>query len=325
MREQAVFAQLARWLGEGDAYLCTVLGTWGSSPRPTGSLLASNGREWIGSLSGGCIEEDLIARLHAGVFTLPAQLERYGETAEQAARLKLPCGGVLSVLVERLTNAQQAPCEQIAELLAKRQALQLVRNYSTDRANATERWQISPCAGLSGAFAPDVDLIAGEFQQVFSQPLGPVYRLLLVGATEVSKAVAQLALLLDYEVVVVDPDAERLAQWDIANCELREQLADDAVLACANDERAAILALTHDPRVDDMALLEAFNTKAFYIGAMGSVATSKKRRERLLHLGVAAEELNRLRAPIGLDIGSKTPMEIAISIIAELTKLRHCK
>lgn len=319
MREQAVFAALAQWLVGGQpAYLCSVLSTWGSSPRPVGSLLASNGREFIGSLSGGCIEDDLIARLAAGEFTARATIERYGERSEQAARLQLPCGGVLTVLIERLSGHEQALCAAIAERLLRREQLLLQRDY-----RAATPWQLAAATLETPNLTVVGTMDSGVFCGSVAQHIGPHFRLLLIGATEVSRAVAQLAQWLDYEVVVADPDEQRIKQWDLDGCQLHQQLADDVVLACANDPRSAILALTHDPRVDDMALLEAFNTPAFYIGAMGSLATSVKRRQRLLDLGVAADDLQRLRAPIGLDIGSKTPMEIAVAIIAELTLCRR--
>jgi xanthine dehydrogenase accessory factor len=154
------------------------------------------------------------------------------------------------------------------------------------------------------------------------QVYGPQYHLFLVGISEVSRALAKFALLMDYRVSVCDPRPEQIAAWNVDNVQLIRAMPDDAVGKYANDSRSAVLALTHDPRIDDMGLMEAFNTEAFYIGAMGSSATSAKRRQRLLQLDIAEADLERLHAPIGLPIGSKTPSEIAIAILAELTQVR---
>jgi len=145
---------------------------------------------------------------------------------------------------------------------------------------------------------------------------------MLIGAGQVSLYLADMAQKLDYQVIVCDPRQEMLDQWHVDGVRLTNEMPDDAVRQFSQDNFSAIIALTHDPRIDDMGLMEALKTHAFFIGAMGSTRTSAKRRERLLQLDLTEAEINRLHAPVGLPIGSKTPAEIAIAILAQLTALR---
>jgi xanthine dehydrogenase accessory factor len=156
-----------------------------------------------------------------------------------------------------------------------------------------------------------------------SKVFGPRWQLLLIGAGHLSHYVAQIALMLDYRVMVCDP-RESYEQHDIdAGVERLNCMPDEAVQACSGNPRCVVLALTHDPRLDDMALLDALQSPAFYVGAIGSRQNSDRRRERLGTLGVSTEQLQRLHAPVGLPIGSRSPPEIAVSIMAEITALRN--
>lgn len=318
-----VFSTLIQWLEQGKtAWLCTVTSTWGSAPRNVGSLMVCNAEgQQCGSLSGGCIEEDLLERVANGDIAVDqAQHLIYGETTEEAERFKLPCGGTLGVLIEPLKSDEATLnwVRAIYETIEKRQCITRDCDWGS----------LAPSITL----APMVKQDAGsefEFQRDDTQPLklhqvyGPQFHLFLIGVSEVSRALAKCALLMDYRISVCDPRPEQIQSWDIDNVQCIQAMPDDAVSEHANDGRTAILALTHDPRIDDMGLMQAFNTNAFYIGAMGSVPTSSKRRDRLQLLDVAADKLDRLHAPIGLSIGSKTPAEIAISILAEICQVRR--
>lgn len=321
MRDIDIFTAIQCWLGQSETvWLCTVLDTWGSSPRPRGSLLACNASgEFIGSLSGGCVEENLIAKIVAGEFSVTVSRLRYGATAEEADRFRLPCGGVLDISIERLqpTSVFHNSLAVIMNALIGRRRISVRRNFRQEKFVVSDPHEKQPILDI-------VEDSSGNLTEI-NHVLGPQCRLLLIGISEVSRAVAQLALLLDYEILVCDPRADARVRWDIAGVTLLSQLPDDAVREYGDDMHCAILALTHDPRIDDMALMEAFNTQAFYIGAMGSLRTSESRRERLQLLDVTAEQLQRLYAPIGLDTGSKTPMEIAVSTLAQLTAVRAGK
>lgn len=321
MRDQAIFQQVHRWLGNAQSvWLCTVLSTWGSAPRPAGSLLACTAKgDVIGSLSGGCVEDDLLQRICQGEFVSPVVRIRYGATPEEADRLRLPCGGVLDIAIEQLlpTPENVAVVATIVCALDARQCIRFSRDFMAGIRSADSTASGQPV--LSVQESPAGDLLA------LDQWIGPQYRLLLIGISEVSRAVAQMALLLDYDIMVCDPREKARARWDVAGVLLLAQMPDDAVRHHGDDPCCAILALTHDPRIDDMGLMEAFHTRAFYIGAMGSLKTSRQRRERLRLLDVSEQQLQRLHAPIGLDTGSKTPAEIAVSILAELTAVRAGK
>ncbi|MGI1679898.1 MAG: XdhC family protein [Cellvibrionaceae bacterium] len=324
-----VFSTLIKWLEEGTpSWLCTVTSTWGSAPRDVGSLMVCDDKgEQCGSLSGGCIEDDLLKNIHTGKIARDkAQFILYGESPEEAERLKLPCGGTLGVLIEPMDANEKTLSwlRTVKNVIEKRECMTRDVAWSS-RGSVVSHQELK--TGVNGKwFSVSVEKNASEkFPTTLHQIYGPQFHLFLIGVSEVTRALAKFALLMDYRVSVCDPRPEQIAKWDIENVSLVQAMPDDAVLEHADDAYSAILALTHDPRIDDMGLLEAFNTKAFYIGAMGSMATSKKRHERLLSLSINESDLQRLHAPIGLNIGSKTPSEIAIAILAELTQVRSQK
>ena len=319
--QQHVISQAAQWLATGDAlWLCTILHTWGSSPRPPGAMMAcSEGGELAGSLSGGCIEEDLLQQLqdgtlkkhyaeHGGPFTI-----RYGATKEEQARLKLPCGGELHVLLEFIAadDGNRAKFQQMAEDLAAHRSLCREVNLKSGEI---------VCSNADVADVSDAVLVKDD---ILRHRLSPMYQLLLLGAGDVARYVAELALALEYKVTLCDPRPRYLDGWQMDGVETSAKLPDDVVRESFNDTYSGVIALAHDPRVDDMALMEALKTDAFYVGAMGSARTSAARRERLPELGLSKAQIARLHAPIGLPIHSKTPAEIAIAIMAEMTAVRH--
>lgn len=308
--DREVLTTAADWLDAGHSgYLVTVARTWGSSPRPPGSLLAvrADDARFVGSVSGGCVEDDLSARLAAGGAsqTLP-RIESYGVTPDQTHRFGLPCGGRLDLVVEQLDSA-----EPLRVLLHAIEARQL----------RTRR--ICLATG-------EVSLHAAERTQDFSfdgenliKVFGPVWRLVLIGAGQLSRFVAQMAQALDYEVIVCDPREEYAVQWQVSDTVLDTRSPDDAVCTYARDARTAVIALTHDPKLDDLALMEALVSPAFYVGALGSRANNAKRRARLASLELPQTVVARLHGPVGLPIGSRTPAEIAVAILAELTAVRN--
>jgi len=297
------------WLEQGQAVtLFTVASTWGSSPRPPGSLLAisADGR-LSGSVSGGCVEEDLLQRLQDGSLcvTSPTLID-YGVNREDAARFGLPCGGRLELVVEQLETA--APLSPVLRAIEERRLI-------TRRVCLTT----GECS-LHSAAATDSFYYDGD---TLSKPFGPNWRMLLIGAGQLSRYVAEFALALDYEVIVCDPREEYARSWQVAGTQFDRRMPDDAVTALAADHRCVVMALSHDPKLDDMALMNALDADLFYVGALGSQRNNEKRRERLATLGVSAANLGHLHGPIGLPIGSKTPPEIAVAILAEVTAARH--
>ena len=318
-----VLNQLTRWVEAGQmAWLCTVVKTWGSSPRPIGSLLCCNDEGHVaGSLSGGCIEEDLLERLKDGkLATDKPELLIYGATEEEVERFQLPCGGQLHVVIEPMSEKKHLTAlQQIVNRLATRECIERTLDVATGDMQVEEKERFKHLT-----FVGDFENNDNE-GKTLTQTYGPRFQLFLIGAGQVSMYLAQFAQALDYHVVVCDPREDMIEQWPIEGVQLINDMPDDAVRANANDHFSAIIALTHDPRIDDMGLMEALKTEAFFVGAMGSTRTSAKRRERLEILDLTREQIARLHGPVGLPIGSKTPAEIAIAILGQLTALRSAK
>jgi xanthine dehydrogenase accessory factor len=318
--QQQIISHVESWLkSKRPVWLCTILKTWGSSPRPIGAMMACTmDGELVGSISGGCIEEDFLEQLRDG--SLKAQYDKeskpltvkYGVTMEEQARLKLPCGGQLHVLLEFIDSNEQT-CEVFKRLAGD------LENHS----KVSRRVDLTNGAISAEAQSSEDAVVIDGTQMTHS--LSPMYRLLILGAGDVAKFVAEMAIALEYDVMLCDPRPNYLDNWSVPGVETTAQLPDDVVRERFSNPYSGIIALAHDPRVDDMALMEALKTNAFYIGAMGSVKTSAARRERLPELGLRFDEIDRLHAPIGFQINSKTPAEIAIAVMAEITSVRYQK
>ena len=304
-----VLKRCAEWLDAGRrVLLVTVVRTWGSSPRPPGAMLAVRDDGLVeGSVSGGCIEDDIVGRVrHDGMTTTRCESVTYGVSADEARRFGLPCGGTIELVLEPVTKSSG-----IGALLEAIEGGKLVaRRLEFETGAAT----------LSPARAADSLDFDGT---VLTTIHGPRYRMLVIGASQLSKYLATMAMGLDYQVTVCDPRTEYEGTWDVPGVPLVKTMPDDTVLAMKLDERCAVIALTHDPKLDDMALMEALKSAAFYVGALGSRANNAKRRVRLKDLELTDAEIARLHGPIGLFIGSRTPPEIAVSILAEITAVKN--
>ncbi|WXL27393.1 XdhC family protein [Ectopseudomonas mendocina] len=306
-----VLRSVLEWRRAGQrVILYSVVQTWGSAPRQPGAMLALRGDGVvIGSVSGGCIEDDLIARLNDG--RLPeqgpaVQWVTYGVTKEEAARFGLPCGGTLRLVEERVDDYAW-----VEALLNRCEAHEIVaRELNLE----TGEVRLTPAARTDS-----LQFDAHTLRAIY----GPRWRLLLIGAGQLSRYVAEMARMLDFEVLVCDPREEFVHGWDERNGQFVPGMPDDAVLSIKADERTAIIALTHDPRLDDMALLTALDSPAFYVGALGSRRNSQRRRENLAQLGLSEAAISRLHGPIGLYIGSHTPAEIALSVMAEIVAIKN--
>jgi xanthine dehydrogenase accessory factor len=304
-----VLKTAAGWIADGRrCQLVTVVKTWGSSPRPIGATLAiCEDGAVVGSVSGGCIEDDLIdqVRRHGITRTVPEILS-YGISADEAHRFGLPCGGTIELAIEPLS-----PASAIDELLARLDRHELVARRLDLKTGAVS---------LAGAAPGAVQHIAGD---VLCTVHGPRWRLFIIGAGQLSRFVAQIASAMDYHVTVCDPREEYRGGWHLPGVELVHAMPDDLVIDAKLDSRSAVLALTHDPKLDDLALMEALRSDAFYVGAIGSRLNNARRRERLKLFDLDDAQLARLHGPVGLYIGSKTPAEIAISILAEMTAVKN--
>jgi xanthine dehydrogenase accessory factor len=298
------------WMNRGHrVVLGTVVRTWGSSPRPPGSLMViRDDGQVAGSVSGGCIEDDLIDRVKRGELAprLP-QSTSYGVSADEAQRFGLPCGGTVQIVLEPL-GAQSL----LRELLAAIEQHRVVRR------------RLEMATGLvSLGPAEDGDTLRFD-DQVLETVHGPRLRLLIIGAGQMSRYLATLAVMLDYRVTVCDPRDEYHEGWDaMEGVTLTRTMPDDLVIAMNLDANSAVVALTHDPKLDDLALMEALKTPAFYVGALGSRRNNDARRLRLKDFDVSEAEIAKLHGPVGLNLGGKTPPEIALAVVAEMTAVRR--
>jgi xanthine dehydrogenase accessory factor len=258
-------------------------------------------------VSGGCVEDDLIDKVRSRSLAVERpETTIYGISKEDAQRFGLPCGGRLQLVLEPVRDAVT-----ITGVLAAIDRHELVARTLDMR---------SGVAVLDPATRSDALSFDGERLVTIH---GPRWRLLVIGAGQLSKYVAQMAQALDYEVIVCDPREEYALTWDVAGARLDRGMPDDVVVALQLDSHSAVVAVTHDPKLDDLALIEALKSPAFYVGALGSRLNTQKRRERLAQFDLSALELARLHGPVGLRIGSKTPPEIAVAILAEITAVRH--
>ena len=308
-----VLADVLAWKRAGrGATLITVVETWGSAPRPPGALLAVRDDGVVsGSVSGGCVEDDLIARIKSGNFdaagTDKSSMIAYGVTKAEAARFGIPCGGSLRLVQEPVQDT--AWIEQVLARTAGHELVARQMQWSTGEIHVRS-------AQRGETFSFDGVTLTSMF--------GPKWRLLLIGAGQLSQAVASMAVMLDFEVLVCDPREEYAATLQVKDAMRLAGMPDDVVRELVPDAHTAILALTHDPKLDDMALMEALRSSAFYVGALGSKRNTETRKLRLKeHFELTDAELAKLHGPVGLRIGAKTPAEIAVSVIAQLVQAKN--
>ncbi len=302
-----VLERALEWARSGRrVWLLTVAQTFGASPRPPGSLAAiRDDGILVGSVSGGCIEDDLVARRDEYRGRQPA-FASYGVTAEEAQRFGLPCGGELEVLIE--PEVAQPHLEELLEAIS---AGRIVARH-VDLASGA--WQIE-------SSSPD-DEVARSARR-FTSIHGSRWRMLIIGASEIAHYLAEISATVDFKVHVCDPREEYRTAWRAKGALWIDGMPDDAVIAFRPDAHSVVLAVSHDPKLDDMALLEALKSGAFYVGAVGSSRTSAERRKRLAGFDLTPQQVARLRGPVGLAIGSRTPPEIAVAILADLIASRN--
>ena len=297
----SVLAAADAWKGARLA-LATVVSTWGSAPRPRGShmIVHEDGR-FEGSVSGGCVESDILATAAEVIAGAPAQLKHYGVADAAAWEVGLPCGGEIDVLVQPVSDAGFPPAllAEIAEARARGERLSIATDTTTGQSVIGDR---------AGAFVNRYD---------------PPRRLLIVGAVQIAQALSSLARELGIAVTVIDPRARFLTDERFPGVTLDDRWPDEAITALRPDPATAIVTLSHDIKIDDPALQAALASPASYVGALGSRRSHAARRDRLAAAGVSQAALDRIDAPVGLDIGAIGPAEIALSIAAAMVAAFH--
>lgn len=302
-----VLTRAVEWLDSGyQVHLFTVVQTWGSAPRLPGALLAvRQDGHLVGSVSGGCVEDDLADKARNGELPQHPSVIEYGVSSSDAQRFGIPCGGRLQIFVEPLQDA--APLKSLLQGMAQRKFIRRSVHIPTGRARLAEVEPEGP---------PRIE------DEWFHSYFGPQWRLLIIGANQLGAVLASMAQVLDFDVLICDPRQDMREEWHVEGAGWVYAMPDDAVLEINPDAYTAIVAVTHDPKLDDMALLEALKSEAFYVGALGSQKNQQKRRERMRMFDLSEAEIATLRGPVGLPIGSRTPAEIAIAILAELIQVR---
>lgn len=305
----SVLKSAVEWLRSGQPVaIATVVQTWGSAPRPVGSWLAIRADGQVaGSVSGGCVEDDLIRRVQSEILTRDTpEMVVYGVTQQEAARFGLPCGGTLRLLVE--PKPELTVLEQLLENISTHQITRRTVTLSTGKS-------ILSNGNRSDEFACN--------EQEMQTTYGPRWRMVIIGAGQLSLYTADFALASDFEVIVIDPREEYAEGLNRSDITFSKGMPDDVLLEIGVDTHTAVVALTHDPKLDDMALMEALKSPAFYVGALGSRKNTQKRKERLLEFDVSKEQVEKLHGPVGLYIGALTPPEIAVSILAEVIAVKY--
>jgi xanthine dehydrogenase accessory factor len=305
------------WHRDGrGAALATVIETWGSAPRPVGSqLVVSGAGEIMGSVSGGCVEGSVVAEAVEALETGHSKILTFGVSDEDAFAVGLACGGTIRVLVEPVGKAiPESLLEDLVKARADRQAVAYVVNLTTWARN------LAPRGGVyDDRFRSDRSGLEGEAGDIFVGIHNPPLRMIVVGAVHIAQPLVMMARACGYDPILIDPREAFGAAARFPGEVILHDWPDEAMAAAGVDARTAVVTLTHDPKLDDPAIRTALASDCFYLGCLGSSRTHAKRLERLRAAGVGEEAIARIHAPVGLDIGAKSPAEIAVSIMAQVT------
>ena len=311
-----IYTPTSNWLKKNEKVaLATVISTWGSSPRQVGGQMAINLHgEIIGSVSGGCVESSVISEAKISIKDRKIKIKDYGISDNMAWEVGLACGGELKILIQPLEPRDKIVL-QVAKKINKRIPITLMVNLNDGKRTIVEadKKQFSQISYLD------------KEKNIFYHSISPKPRLFVVGAVHIAQSLVNLAKICGYEVIVIDPREHFANKKRFSKCTIINEWPDTALKKFQVNQSCHLVTLTHDPKIDDPALIEALNSDIGYIGSLGSKRTQEKRLERLSAEGFNKRELTKIHGPIGLDIYSKTPEEISISILAELTKYRRKK
>jgi xanthine dehydrogenase accessory factor len=330
-----VLSKVLDWLAEGRSVaLATVIQTWGSAPQPVGSqLLVDADGNFLGSVSGGCVEAEVITEAADVIATGEPKALEFGVEDNTAWKVGLACGGSIRIYVEKVDakgdRSADGMLRRLIDDVEARHKVALVMDLVTGAHSLAHSpgdlgQELAPA--LEDAFRCDKSIaLARANGEVFINVFNPTIRLVIVGAVHVAQQLVPMARALGYDVMIVDPRSAFATEQRFGDVEISREWPDEALPKIGVDARTALIALTHDPKIDDPALIHALSTDAFYVGALGSRKTHAKRVERLLKAGIAPADITRIHAPIGLDIGAQGAAEIALSIMAEITAVQRGK
>ena len=323
-----------QWADEGrKVAIATVVSTWGAASRQTGSqLIVDSNGVFEGSVSGGCVEPAVITEAFDVIKSGRPRMLSFGVSNEQAWDVGLICGGRIDIYIQSL-DAVRGMLERVLELKNAKIPVCIITDLATGEALSLDLgdpdWKEKVSPELKGIVFETVKkgacavCDAGD-KRYYIHGIYPSTRLVIIGAVDIAQVLAKMAILSNYSVVIIDPRGAFATKERFPDIELMVEWPDEAFAGMNIHWRTAIVALTHDPKIDDVALREALRSMAFYIGALGSKKSHSERLKRLRTEGFSEEDLARIHGPVGLDIGAKTHAEIAVAILAEIIK-RHRK
>ena len=332
--DPSVIPAALAWRAEGrDVALATVVQTWGSAPQPVGSQLAIDGKgNFLGSVSGGCVEGEVIAEAADVMSSAKPKVLQFGVEDKTAWKVGLACGGTIRIFVEPLEGAGRDGAglmRQLAGDIAARRKAALVTKLATGArslVHGPDEFGPDLAPVLAEAFTHNRSVaVPGSQGELFINVFAPATRLIVVGAVHGAQALAPMARALGYEVVIVDPRAAFATAERFGDVKILHDWPAEALPAIGLDAGTAVVVLSHDAKIDDAALISALRSGAFYVGALGSRKTHAGRVERMKQAGVGDTDIARIFAPIGLDIGAQGASEIALSIIAEIVAVQRGK
>ena len=321
-----VLGAAAHWRDQGlQVALATVLRTWGSSPRQPGSQLAVNDRrEFVGSVSGGCVEGAVIEEAREVMASGEPRTLDFGVTDEDAWAVGLACGGKVSIYVEPVGS------DDLLDRLRVDRDEGRAAVVATRLSDGT-RWLLHPLEDPSPELSPALleagrQAALGDRSGVAEVPEGelflhvhnPPLRMVIVGAVHIAQVLAPMAALAGFQVTVVDPRRAFATELRLPGVRLEQGGPEEVLPRLGVDHRSALVTLSHHPKPAGPRLEATLGGRAFYVGALGSRRTHARRSERLLAKGIPESEVKRIRAPVGLDIGAVTPAEIAVSVLAQV-------
>jgi xanthine dehydrogenase accessory factor len=334
-RDASIIPRALDWMAEGRSVaLATAIQTWGSAPQPVGSLLAIDGQgNFIGSVSGGCVEAEVVAEAGEVLSSGRPKTLQFGVEDGTAWKVGLACGGTIRIYLESLESRRGREAdgvlhELVGDLEVRRKVALVTELTSGARslAHSPEDLGQSLAPALAEAFRLDRSVaLEGADGEMFINVFSPTIRVVIIGAVHVAQALAPMARALGYEVVVVDPRTAFATEERFGDIRIMHDWPDEALSALGLDAATAVAVLSHDAKLDDAALIAALRSESFYVGALGSKKTHAARVDRLNEAGVTAADIVRIHAPIGLDIGAQGAAEIGLSIIAEIAAVQRGK
>ncbi len=330
MNEIEIYSKIEKWLmNNKEVAIANVIKTWGSSPRPVGSIMAVNSdNKIIGSVSGGCIESFVFGKAIEVIKQNKVMLLDFGVSNSKAWEVGLTCGGKISIFLEKISKSKLEYIKKIKNALLSETPMVIATRLKDGKKEIVEGNYVKRKNNLKNKMLTILksktsksELFLNEewFFKIFKNDI----KLIIVGAVHIAEPLIKYAKILGYKIYLIDPRnnfKNKINQEDVL---IIIDWPDEALKKITIDSSTAIVTLTHDPKLDDPALVYSLKSNAFYIGCLGSIKTHNSRLKRLEKKGFNNESLKKLNGPVGINIGAKTPAEIASSIISQIIEKKN--